>query len=66
MTEEEKLLLPAYLREAPENTGRVYGTLSYNRRSRCWTVKGDPGVRPGGGRSILADASFSAGGKGKR
>ena len=38
MTEEEKLLLPAYLREAPENTGRVYGTLSYNRRSRCWTA----------------------------
>ena len=44
MTEEEKLLLPAYLRDAPENTGRVYGTLSYNRRSRCWTVKGDPSV----------------------
>lgn len=44
MTEDEKLLLPAYLREAPENTGRVYGTLSYNRRSRCWTVKGDPSV----------------------
>ena len=28
-------LLPAYLREAP-TPSRTYGTLSYNRRSRCW------------------------------
>ena len=36
-------LLPAYLREPPIPT-RTYGTLSYNRRSKCWTVKGDPSV----------------------
>lgn len=44
MTEEELQLLPAYLRPAPDAAGQVYGTLSYNRRSRCWTVKGDPSV----------------------
>ncbi|MBR4038477.1 MAG: DEAD/DEAH box helicase [Clostridia bacterium] len=25
-------------------TGHVYGTLSYNRRSKCWTIKGEPCV----------------------
>ena len=34
---------PAYLQDAPEG-GRVYGTLSYNRRGRCWTIKGEPCV----------------------
>ena len=34
---------PAYLRDA-EKTGHIYGTLSYNRRSRCWTIKGEPCV----------------------
>ena len=34
---------PAYLRDVPEG-GRTYGTLSYNRRSRCWTIKGEPCV----------------------
>ena len=34
---------PAYLRDVP--LGRhVYGTLSYNRKSRCWTIKGEPCV----------------------
>ncbi len=34
---------PDYLRDA--HPGRhVYGTLSYNRRSKCWTIKGDPCV----------------------
>lgn len=35
--------LPGYLRDAPQ-TGHVYGTLSYNRRSKCWTIKGEPCV----------------------
>ena len=34
---------PAYLQDAPGGV-RTYGTLSYNRRSRCWTIKGDPCV----------------------
>ncbi len=35
--------LPGYLQEAPIR-GHVYGTLSYNRRSKCWTIKGEPCV----------------------
>ena len=34
---------PAYLRDVPPGA-RTYGTLSYNRRSKCWTIKGDPCV----------------------
>ncbi len=34
---------PQYLQSVDENA-RSYGTLSYNRRSRCWTIKGDPCV----------------------
>lgn len=34
---------PPYLRDVPQ-TGHLYGTLSYNRRSKCWTIKGDPCV----------------------
>ena len=34
---------PAYLREVPVD-GQTYGTLSYNRRARCWTIKGEPCV----------------------
>lgn len=41
MTELEKL--PGYLMDTPQN-GHIYGTLSYNRRSRCWTIKGEPCV----------------------
>ena len=34
---------PAYLRDAP--AGRhCYGTLSYNRKSKCWMIKGEPCV----------------------
>ena len=36
-------LYPAYLRDAAAVT-RTYGTLSYNRRSKCWTIKGEPCV----------------------
>jgi len=42
MTTEEKKL-PGYLLDAPKN-GHIYGTLSYNRRSKCWTIKGEPCV----------------------
>lgn len=35
--------LPGYLRDAP-TSGHAYGTLSYNRRSKCWTIKGEPCV----------------------
>ena len=34
---------PAYLRDT-ETGGETYGTLSYNRRSKSWTIKGDPCV----------------------
>lgn len=39
----EEAEIPGYLREAPR-TGHLYGTLSYNRRSKCWTIKGEPCV----------------------
>ena len=42
MTTEEKKL-PGYLLDAPKN-GHIYGTLSYNKRSKCWTIKGEPCV----------------------
>lgn len=41
MTDEGKL--PGYLQDAPQ-TGHLYGILSYNRRSKCWTIKGEPCV----------------------
>ena len=34
---------PGYLRDAPP-TEHTYGTLSYNRRAKCWTIKGEPCV----------------------
>ncbi len=34
---------PPYLRDVPRE-GHIYGTLSYNRRSKCWTIKGEPCV----------------------
>ena len=36
-------IYPAYLRD-PAFIGRTYGTLSYNRRAKCWTIKGEPCV----------------------
>ena len=35
--------VPAYLRDVPPGA-QTYGTLSYNRRSKCWTIKGEPCV----------------------
>lgn len=64
--ETEDDLLPAYLREPPAPT-RTYGTLSYNRRSKCWTVKADPSVTemckrlfPGSAGSRRGEARFTA------
>ena len=64
--ENDEDLLPAYLREAPVPI-RTYGTLSYNRRSKCWTVKGDPSVTemckrlfPGSAGSKRGEARFTA------
>ncbi len=34
---------PAYLADTPVD-GHLYGTLSYNRRSKCWTIRGEPCV----------------------
>ena len=34
---------PMYLRD-PDPQARTYGTLSYNRRSKCWTIKAEPCV----------------------
>jgi len=34
---------PGYLRDVPPGQ-HTYGTLSYNRRSKCWTIKGEPCV----------------------
>jgi len=34
---------PGYLRDVPP-AQHIYGTLSYNRRSKCWTIKGEPCV----------------------
>lgn len=64
--ESDEDLLPAYLREPPI-PARTYGTLSYNRRSKCWTVKGDPSVTemckrlfPGSAGSKRGEARFTA------
>ena len=50
MDQEDFILMPPYLldsSDAQPETGanrRTYGTLSYNKRRKCWVVKGDPGV----------------------
>lgn len=40
---EDFITYPAYLRD-PDPLRKTYGTLSYNRRSKSWTIKGDPVV----------------------
>ena len=64
---EDVALLPAYLQENYSLQSHVYGTLSYNRRSRCWVVKGDPSVTemckrlfPGSAGSKRGEARFTA------
>lgn len=63
----EDEFLPAYLRPVEAAPGHVYGTLSYNRRSKCWVVKGDPSVTemckrlfPGSAGSKRGEARFTA------
>ena len=66
--EEDDALLPPYLRpQEPAPDGRTFGTLSWNRRSRCWVVKGDPSVTemckrlfPGSAGSRRGEARFTA------
>lgn len=64
--ENDDYYLPAYLRQPPRPL-HTYGTLSYNRRSKCWTVKGDPAVTemckrlfPGTAGSKRGEARFTA------
>lgn len=70
MIDENKLELledlPAYLRDGDKHT-ETYGTLSYNRRSKCWQVKGDPAVTefckrlfPGSDHGRRGEARFTA------
>jgi len=42
--QEDFFTLPAYLRDGEAAPAHVYGTLSYNRRSKCWTIKAEPCV----------------------
>ncbi len=66
--EPEEELLPLYLRHMePPPGARCYGTLSYNRRSRCWVVKADPSVTelckrlfPGSAGAKRGEARFTA------
>lgn len=39
----DETFYPAYLQKVGD-AKHYYGTLSYNRRSRCWTIKGEPCV----------------------
>ena len=65
-TEEEEDLLPPYLRASVPDGSRTWGTLSWNQRSRCWVVKGDPSVTemckrlfPGSAGSRRGEARFT-------
>lgn len=58
--------LPAYLLPAPLGE-HVYGTLSYNKRAKCWVVKGEPCVTelakrlfPGSAGHGRGEARFTA------
>ena len=73
MEQEDLILMPPYLLDGsgaqPEQGAnrRTYGTLSYNRRRKCWVVRGDPGVTelckrlfPGTDTSKRGEARFTA------
>ena len=73
MDQDDYLLMPPYLLDSsgaqPEHGAfrRTYGTLSYNKRRKCWVVKGDPTVTelckrlfPGSEPSKRGEARFSA------
>lgn len=65
MNEEEAELLPPYLRPYPPS-GAPLGTLSYNRRSKCWVVKGDPSVTEVCKRLFPGSAAAGAAKRGSR
>ena len=71
--DEDFILMPPYLLDSsgaqPEHGAnrRTYGTLSYNKRRKCWVVKGDPTVTelckrlfPGTETSRRGEARFTA------
>lgn len=71
--DEDFILMPPYLLDSsgaqPEHGAnrRTYGTLSYNKRRRCWVVKGDPTVTelckrlfPGSETCKRGEARFTA------
>ena len=73
MDQEDFILMPPYLLDSsgaqPEvgANRRTYGTLSFNKRRKCWVVKGDPTVTelckrlfPGTDTSKRGEARFSA------
>lgn len=73
MDQEDFILMPPYLLDSsgaqPEvgANRRTYGTLSFNKRRKCWVVKGDPTVTelckrlfPGTETSKRGEARFSA------
>ena len=73
MDQEDFILMPPYLLDSsgaqPEvgANRRTYGTLSYNKRRKCWVVKGDPTVTelckrlfPGTETSKRGEARFTA------
>lgn len=73
MDQEDFILMPPYLLDSsgaqPEvgANRRTYGTLSFNKRRKCWVVKGDPTVTelcrrlfPGTETSRRGEARFSA------
>jgi SWI/SNF-related matrix-associated actin-dependent regulator of chromatin subfamily A-like protein 1 len=58
--------LPSYLAD-PQTTGHIYGVLSYNRKRKCWTIKGEPCVTelakrlfPGSEYGRRGEARFTA------
>ena len=70
---EDYALIPPYLMDTEgaqsegEQSQRTYGTLSYNKRRKCWVVKGDPGVTelckrlfPGANTDRRGEARFTA------
>ncbi|MBP3540954.1 MAG: DEAD/DEAH box helicase [Clostridia bacterium] len=70
--DQELSLLPPYLlsadgaQYADSQNQRTYGTLSYNARRKCWTVKGDPMVTelckrlfPGSATARRGEARFT-------
>ena len=66
MVPDTQAQLPAYLRPAQQD-GHVYGTLSYNKRARCWVIKGEPCVTelakrlfPGSAGHGRGEARFTA------